>query len=51
MKEHYEKPEFEIIKLTAEDIAYLEEPYLPHRVVGAIDRNPADGVMLLDEKK
>ena len=39
------------VKLTAEDIAYLEEPYLPHRVVGAIDRNPADGVMLLDEKK
>lgn len=39
------------VTLTAEDIAYLEEPYLPHRVVGAIDRNPADGVMLLDEKK
>lgn len=32
-------------------IAYLEEPYLPHRIVGAIDHNPADGVMLLDEKK
>lgn len=39
------------VTLTTEDIAYLEEPYLPHRVVGAIDRNPADGVMLLDEKK
>ena len=39
------------VKLTAEDIAYLEEPYLPHRVVGAIDKNPADGVILLDEKK
>ena len=39
------------IKLTDEDIAYLEEPYLPHRIVGAIDHNPADGVMLLDEKK
>lgn len=39
------------VKLTEEDIAYLEEPYLPHRVVGAIDHNPADGVMLLDEKK
>ena len=39
------------VKLTAEDIAYLEEPYLPHRIVGAIDRNPADGVMLIDEKK
>lgn len=39
------------MKLTAGDIAYLEEPYLPHRIVGAIDQNPADGVMLLDEKK
>lgn len=37
--------------LTAEDIAYLEEPYVPHKIVGAIDQNPADGVMLLDVKK
>lgn len=34
-----------------EDIAYLEEPYTPHKIVGAIDHNSADGVMLLDEKK
>lgn len=39
------------VKMTAEDISYLEEPYIPHRIVGAIDHNPADGVMLLDEKK
>lgn len=39
------------VKLTDEDVAYLEELYLPHRIVGAIDHNPADGVMLLDEKK
>lgn len=39
------------VRLTAEDIAYMEEPYLPHRIVGAIDRNPPDGVILLDEKK
>ena len=39
------------VKLTAEDIAYLEEPYIPHRIVGAIDHNPEEGVMLLDEKK
>ena len=39
------------VRLTDEDIAYLEEPYLPHRVVGAIDRNPPQGVLLLDEKK
>ena len=39
------------VKLTDEDIAYLEAPYVPHRIVGAIDQNPAEGVMLLDEKK
>lgn len=39
------------VKLTPEDITYLEEPYLPHPVVGAINQNPAEGVMLLDEKK
>jgi len=30
---------------------YLEEPYVPHEIVGAIDKNPAQGVILLDEKK
>ena len=39
------------VQLTKEDVAYLEEPYIPHRIVGAIDHNPAEGVMLLDEKK
>lgn len=39
------------LHLTAEDIAYLEEPYVPHKIVGAIDQNPEDGVMLLDVKK
>ena len=39
------------VRLSAEDIAYLEEPYVPHRIVGAIAHNPADGVALLDEKK
>jgi len=39
------------VKLTDEDISYLDEPYFPHPIVGAIDHNPADGVMLLDEKK
>lgn len=39
------------VRLTTEDIAYLEEPYYPHRIVGAIDHNPAEGVVLLDEKK
>ena len=39
------------VKLTDGDIAYLEAPYLPHRIVGAIDHNPAEGVILVDEKK
>lgn len=39
------------VSLTADDVAFLEEPYLPHKIVGAIDRNPAEGVILLDEKK
>ncbi len=39
------------INLTAEDIAYLEELYVPHPIVGAIDKNPEQGVILLDEKK
>lgn len=39
------------VKLSAEDVTYLEEMYVPHPVVGAIKENPAQGVVLLDEKK
>lgn len=39
------------INLTDEDVKYLDELYVPHPVVGAIDHNPPQGVMLLDEKK
>ena len=39
------------VKLSPEDIAYLEEMYVPHPIVGAIDKNPEEGVILLDEKK
>ena len=39
------------VRLTAEDVAYLEEPYVPHRIIGAIQQNPPDGVVLLDAKK
>ena len=39
------------LHFTEEDIAYLEEPYVPHKIIGAIDKNPAQGVILLDEKK
>lgn len=39
------------IKLTEADVAYLEELYVPHPIVGAIDKNPEQGVILLDEKK
>lgn len=35
------------IKLTAEDIAYLEELYLPHKIIGAIEKNPKQGVKAL----
>ncbi|WP_289097973.1 aldo/keto reductase [uncultured Bifidobacterium sp.] len=38
------------VALTPEEIAYLEEPYTPHRVVGAIDHNPPQGTVLLDAK-
>lgn len=39
------------IHLTAEDVEYLDELYVPHPIVGAIDKNPAEGVILLNEKK
>ncbi len=39
------------VTLTPDDIAYLEEPNVPHPIVGAINQNPPQGVMLLDEKK
>ena len=39
------------IKLTEADVAYLEELYVPHPVVGAIKSNPPQGVVFLDEKK
>lgn len=41
------------VNLSAEDVAYLEEPYVPHPVVGAILKNPpADesGLSLYDKK-
>lgn len=39
------------VNLTSDDITYLEELYVPHPIVGAIDKNPDQGVILLDEKK
>lgn len=39
------------VKLTDADIAYLEELYIPHRIAGALDQNPADGTIPLDDKK
>lgn len=39
------------VRLTEEELSYLEELYRPHPIVGAIDHNPPQGVMLLDEKK
>ncbi|WP_330622322.1 aldo/keto reductase [Roseburia sp. MSJ-14] len=39
------------VQLTPGEVAYLEEMYVPHPIVGAIDKNPEQGVVLLDEKK
>lgn len=39
------------VDLSPEDLAFLEELYLPHPVVGAIDRNPPQGTILLDAKQ
>lgn len=33
------------------ETACLEEMYLPHPIADAIDRNPPEGVVLLNEKK
>lgn len=38
------------VKLTEEDVVYLEELYMPHEIVGAINQNPPAGTILLDEK-
>ena len=37
------------LNLTVENLNYLEELYIPHKIVGAIDHNPPADVMLLDE--
>lgn len=39
------------ITLTETEMNYLQECYLPHPIVGAINANPPEGVVLLDEKK
>lgn len=39
------------VALSQEDIAYLEEPYMPHKIVGAIDKNPPQGELPKYEKK
>lgn len=39
------------INLSAEDVNYLEELYVPHKIIGALDENPAEGTVLIDEKK
>ena len=39
------------VKLTAEDVAYLDELYVPHAIKGAIKANPPQGTILVDVKK
>lgn len=38
------------VELSEDDILYLEEAYVPHPIVGAINKNPKQVVMLLDGK-
>ncbi len=38
------------IRLTDEDVAYLEEMYVPHPVIGALNQNPPQGTILVDKK-
>ena len=37
------------IELTPDEVAYLEEPYTAHEIVGALDKNP-DGLLPKDVK-
>lgn len=39
------------VSLSDDDISYLEELYEPHKITGAIYKNPPQGTVLLDEKK
>ncbi len=39
------------VKLTPEDVAYLDELYVPHAIRGAIKANPPQGTILVDVKK
>lgn len=39
------------IKLSKQDIEFLEELYVPHKIVGAVNENPPEGVLLLDADK
>lgn len=38
------------VNLTADDVKYLEELYVPHAIKGAILANPPQNVVLLDKK-
>lgn len=39
------------IKLSEDELNYIEELYVPHPIVGAIKQNPPQGSLLLDVKK
>ncbi|MHC9536674.1 aldo/keto reductase [Dellaglioa sp. BT-FLS60] len=39
------------VKLTQEDVNRLEEAYVPHKIIGAINQNPPEGAVFIDEKK
>ncbi|MHC9532947.1 aldo/keto reductase [Dellaglioa sp. L3N] len=39
------------VKLTQEDVNRLEGAYVPHKIIGAINQNPPEGAVFIDEKK
>ena len=39
------------INLSDEDVTYLEELYVPHPIIGAVDKNPEQGTLFLYQKK
>lgn len=46
-----EAVEAQRVVLTPDDIKALEAPYQPHPIVGALDQNPPEGTVWVDEKK
>ncbi|WP_429970764.1 aldo/keto reductase [Fructilactobacillus sp. Tb1] len=39
------------VHLTSDDISYLDALYIPHKIIGALNKNPKPGTILIDKKK